>query len=65
MLRSEDAVSAAQTMAHPKCPNCGSETLLSRIEAENDRVDLRTYVCPDCETVLTGLAPALPAAVGR
>jgi Zn-finger nucleic acid-binding protein len=36
----------------PKCPKCGAQMWLARIELDKPDHDKRTYECPACENVI-------------
>ena len=36
----------------PKCPKCGEQMWLARIEPDKPDYDKRTYECPVCENVM-------------
>jgi hypothetical protein len=45
----------------PLCSRCGMGTRIYGVEphAENEKKDIRTYVCGNCETVEVRVVPAL------
>jgi hypothetical protein len=49
-------------LAGPRCTLCSGDTRLYGIEAHptNDRAELRTYVCMQCDGVQTQETPAGP-----
>ncbi len=48
-------------MGCPLCSRCGEMTRIYGVEphTENDRTDIRTYVCDGCETVEVRIIPAI------
>ena len=50
---------AAEIALGPRCDQCGAETRLFGIEAHHtsDYTDLRTYLCTQCDAVLTQAVP--------
>ena len=36
----------------PKCPKCGAQMWIARIEPDEPDYDKRTYECPACDNVL-------------
>ena len=52
-MRTSKFVPYAQEIAHPKCPNCGAQMWLARIEPDQPDYDRRTFECPECDHVLT------------
>ena len=37
---------------HPKCPKCGAQTWLARIEPDKSDYDKRTHQCQVCENFM-------------
>jgi DNA-directed RNA polymerase subunit RPC12/RpoP len=36
----------------PKCPKCGAQMWVARVEPDKPDYDKRTYECPACENVI-------------
>ena len=47
-MQISDYVLPKQRISHPKCPECGAEMLLARIESDEPDHDSRTLECQVC-----------------
>jgi hypothetical protein len=50
---------ATAELATPRCSRCGRTTRIYGVEphSQNDKTDVRTYVCDVCETVEVRIVP--------
>jgi len=52
-MQISDYLSPKQTIPHPKCPDCGGEMWLARIEPDQPDHDTRTFECQRCLKSIT------------
>ena len=54
-MRHFELVRPTQKLELPKCSKCGAQMWLARIKPDKPDHDKRTYECPQCDHVMTGI----------